>query len=209
MIAHSANAGRLRTRAAVFACVALAALVIDQVTKVLALSFLSATDPVRIIPGLLSLRLVRNPGASLGMGSSATWLISLFALVASCALAWLALRSVSMRWTVLLSLAFSGAVGNLIDRIVYADGFLNGKVVDFLDYGWSVGNVADVFLVAAGVGIVLLIACNEPFSAGDLADRGARRDGRDAAAQEDASGDPARDGSREGSDAHEEGHAQR
>ena len=53
------------------------------------------------------------------------------------------------RWRFLSRL--QGALGNLIDRVMYADGFLDGKVVDFLNYGWSVGNVADIYLVVAGV----------------------------------------------------------
>ena len=69
-----------------------------------------------------------------------------------------------MVWTVALALAFSGAVGNLIDRVIHAEGLLDGKVVDFLDYGWSVGNVADVYLVVAGIGIALLIIANVPLT---------------------------------------------
>ena len=41
---------------------------------------------------------------------------------------------------------------------------MNGKVVDFIDYGWSVGNVADIFLTVAGVAIVAMILVNVPFS---------------------------------------------
>ncbi|MBT1171665.1 MULTISPECIES: signal peptidase II [Bifidobacterium] len=160
--------GRLRTRAAVFACVAAVALIIDQLTKAWAMAALSAGQTIRIIPGLLSLTLVRNPGASLGMGSGATWVISLLAVVACVALVVFGVRTVSMKWTVTLSFAFAGAFGNLIDRVMYADGFLNGKVVDFLNYGWSVGNVADIYLVVAGVVLVLLILKGEPFSAKDL-----------------------------------------
>ena len=69
-----------------------------------------------------------------------------------------------MKWTVLFAFAFAGAFGNLIDRVIYAEGFLNGKVVDFIDYGWSVGNVADIFLTVAGVAIVAMILVNVPFS---------------------------------------------
>ncbi|KAA8823848.1 signal peptidase II [Bifidobacterium reuteri] len=159
--------GRLRMRVAVFACVSAVALIVDQLTKAWALAALSSGQTIRVIPGLLSLTLVRNPGASLGMGSNATWIISLLAIVASCALLYFGVRSVSLKWTVSLSLAFAGAFGNLIDRVMYADGFLNGKVVDFLNYGWSVGNVADIYLVAAGVAIVVLILFNEPFSTAD------------------------------------------
>lgn len=160
--------GRLRTRVAVFACVAAAALIVDQLTKAWAMAALSNGQTIRVIPGLLSFTLVRNPGASLGLGSGATWAISLLAIVACVALAVLGVRTVSTKWTVALSFAFAGAFGNLIDRVMYADGFLNGKVIDFLNYGWSVGNVADIYLVVAGVVIVVLIAIGEPLTHGDL-----------------------------------------
>ncbi|MEE1296307.1 MAG: signal peptidase II [Bifidobacterium sp.] len=157
------SAGRPRRRVAVFACIVIVALAVDQLAKYLAQTLLKAHESIQVIPGLLSLTLVRNPGASLGMGSSRTWLISLLACVACVVLLWLAWRTDSMWWTVMFALAFTGALGNLIDRVVYADGFLSGKVVDFLDYGWSVGNIADIYLMVAGIGIVLLIICNVPF----------------------------------------------
>ena len=77
---------RLRDRVAVFACIAIAAIAIDQLTKMWALSALADGRTIRVIPGLLSLTLVRNPGASLGMGSGMTWLISLLAMAACVAL---------------------------------------------------------------------------------------------------------------------------
>ncbi len=160
--------GRLRTRVAVFACVAAAALIVDQLTKAWAMAALSNGQTIRVIPGLLSFTLVRNPGASLGMGSGATWVISLLAVVTCVALAVAGVRTVSMKWSVAISFAFAGALGNLIDRVMYADGFLDGKVVDFLNYGWSVGNVADIYLVVAGVVLVILILMGEPFSHKDL-----------------------------------------
>ena len=94
--------------------------------------------------------------------------ISLLALAACVLLCVAAIRTISMAWTIVLSVAFSGALGNLIDRVAYADGFLNGKVVDFLNYGWSVGNVADIFLVGAGVAVVVLLMMGVPFSRSDL-----------------------------------------
>lgn len=159
--------GRPRTRVAVFACVSAIALVVDQVSKIWAQHALSDGRTVEIVPHLLSLTLVRNPGASLGFGASMTWMIALLAIVACIALAVMAVRTVSMRWTLMLSLAFAGALGNLVDRVVYADGFLNGKVVDFLNYGWSVGNVADIWLMLAGIGIVILIIAGTPFGRED------------------------------------------
>ena len=149
---------------AVFVALAAVAIALDQVTKALALARLG--NGVRVaLPGpLRGLRLVRNPGASLGLGSGSTWVISLIALAACVLIIVLALRTTSMVWILVLSLAFSGAAGNLIDRVAYASGFLDGAVVDFLDYGWSVGNVADVYLTLAGVAVVVLIVCNVRFN---------------------------------------------
>ena len=168
--------GRPRARVAVFACVSVVALALDQLTKLWALGALGDGRTIRLVPGLLSLTLVRNPGASLGFGSGSTWMISLLALVACAALAVLAVRTVSAKWSLAFAFAFAGALGNLIDRVVYADGFLNGRVVDFLNYGWSVGNVADVYLVVAGVAIAVMILRNEPFSRKDLQDSQPKED---------------------------------
>lgn len=179
------SARRLRMRVAVFACVTVVALGIDQVTKALALAKLSTLDSVPVIPGILSLRLLRNPGASLGLASGYTWVISLVAIVACLAMIVMVIRTSSMVWTLLLALAFSGAMGNLIDRVVYAQGFLDGKVVDFLDYGWSVGNVADIILMVAGVGIVLALFKGIPF--GDEA-AAPHEGGQEAAVAEQAVG---------------------
>lgn len=150
--------GRLRLRVAVFVLITAILLFIDQFTKACAMTRLGDGKTITIIPQLLRLRLVRNPGASLGLGSNATWVISLIAIAACIAIVVGVVRTLSPAWIVVLSLAFAGAAGNLIDRVMYADGFLNGKVVDFLDYGWSIGNVADIYLVCAGVLAIVLIA---------------------------------------------------
>ena len=148
---------RLRDRVAVFACIAIAAIAIDQLTKMWALSALADGRTIRVIPGLLSLTLVRNPGASLGMGSGMTWLISLLAMAACVALVVLCRPHHFHEMDGAVRLRLRRSVRQLIDRVIYAEGFLNGKVVDFLNYGWSIGNVADIFLMLAGVAAVLLL----------------------------------------------------
>lgn len=154
--------GRPRIRVAVFVCLAALALALDRITKIWALGALADARTIRIIPGLLSLTLIHNPGASLGFGSSMTWLISVLAIAAAVVLVGLVWRTDSMWWTMAFALAFAGAVGNLIDRIIYAHGLLDGRVVDFLNYGWSIGNVADIWLAIAGIAIVLLVMAGEP-----------------------------------------------
>ncbi len=153
---------RLRNRAAVFALIAFIGVVLDLVTKVWALAALSGGKNIEILPHLLSFTLVRNPGASFGLGSSFTWVISVLACAACGAMTAVIKHTKSLYWTIALALAFAGAFGNLIDRAQYAQGFLNGKVVDFINYGWSVGNVADIELMFAGIAVICLILIGIP-----------------------------------------------
>lgn len=154
---------RLRIRAAVFALVVIIGLVIDRVTKLWAFHGLASGKHIQLIHNVLSLSLVRNPGASFGLGSSATCGISILAIVACIAMLVAIRRTSSLQWTLALSFAFAGAFGNLIDRAMYAEHFLDGKVIDFINYGWSVGNVADIILAIAGVWFVILVIFEFPF----------------------------------------------
>lgn len=151
---------------AVFVCVAAVAVLVDQLSKLCALSSLSDGRSLTVVDGVLSFTLVRNPGASLGFGSGFTWVFSLLAVVVCIVLVVLAARTTSYAWVLAMAVAFAGAFGNLVDRVAYADGFLDGKVVDFIDYGWSVGNVADIYLVVVGVAIVLMLVFDVPFGGG-------------------------------------------
>ena len=101
-----------------------------------------------------------------------TAVISAAALCACAALIIAGIRSDSPAWSCVLGLALAGAGGNAIDRIVYADGFMDGKVVDFINYGWSVGNLADVFLTFAAVGFVILIFKGIPLRSRKAAAKG-------------------------------------
>ena len=57
-------------------------------------------------------------------------------------------------WAVGLGLLLAGAIGNLCDRIFREPAPFRGHVVDFIDYGVFVGNVADIALTFAAVVIV-------------------------------------------------------
>ena len=62
-------------------------------------------------------------------------------------------------WMVaVLGLILGGAIGNVIDRVVRdGDGFLRGRVIDFIDFQWwPVFNVADIAIVVGGVLLVTL-----------------------------------------------------
>jgi len=143
-----------RTYVRLFAGVALIAFALDQVTKVWAAAELQGRDPVEIIPGVLSLSFLRNPGAALSTGAGFTLVLSLVAIGVSIGVIRVASRLRDKGWAVGLGLLLAGALGNLSDRIFREPSPLKGHVVDFIDYGVFVGNVADIALTVAAVIIV-------------------------------------------------------
>ena len=138
---------------------ALVVLVLDQITKLLALERLALGVPVHVVDGFFSLTLVMNPGLAFGMLSSTPtawrWTVAVLSIGALAVLAMVGVRLLPTGgWTtrVALGFIFGGAVGNLIDR------GRSGAVVDFLDfywrgYHWPAFNVADS---AISVGVALL-----------------------------------------------------
>lgn len=136
--------------------VAAAVVAVDQITKAVAVATLIGRDPVSLLGGLLTLRLVRNPGAAFGLAEGATVVLSLIAAGVAVVVVRLAARLASRPWAISLGLLLGGAVGNLVDRLVRSPGPLRGHVVDFLELPrWPVFNVADSAIVIAGVTLVL------------------------------------------------------
>ena len=139
--------------------VGLGVLVLDQATKLLALSRLAPGVPVSVVDGVLALTLVMNPGLAFGVLGAVPpgwrWVVPLLSLAALCALALLTFRLLpGGGWLAALALGliFGGAIGNLIDRWRFE------AVVDFIDvywrvYHWPAFNVADS---AISVGVALL-----------------------------------------------------
>jgi signal peptidase II len=150
-------AQRRRLRLA-FAVIALAGLVLDVVTKVVAVARLEPMVPVPVIGDLLTLRLIRNPGAAFSSGEGFTFV---FALAAAAVLLFVTTRLVPRLghpgWAVALGLLSAGVAGNLADRLFRAPGVLRGHVVDFLQLPhWPIFNVADMCITSAAVLIMVL-----------------------------------------------------
>ncbi|MEZ5176232.1 MAG: signal peptidase II [Acidimicrobiia bacterium] len=131
--------------------------VIDQVTKALAISALS-DGPIALIDGFLQLRLTRNTGAAFSMFSGGGPILAIVAAGVVIAIL-VVLRDASRRWeAVALGMVLGGSVGNLIDRIVRGAGFFDGAVIDFIDFSFfATFNVADM-AITIGVGLLLLVS---------------------------------------------------
>lgn len=135
--------------------IAVAVLLLDQVSKQAALGQLALHEPVALTP-FLNLTLVYNKGAAFGfLSSAAGWQNAFFivvALIACGAILYLLRQTRDRPLAVALMLVLGGAIGNLVDRLIY------GYVVDFIDvyfqsWHWPAFNVADS---AITVGAILI-----------------------------------------------------
>lgn len=138
--------------------IALALVVADQVTKIAADWALVPYRPVELV-SVLNLTLSYNTGAAFSLLADQAgwqrWLLSGLALAVSGYLIWwLAGLRAGTPWHLSgLSAILGGAVGNLVDRLVY------GYVIDFVDFHYGdwhypAFNLADS---AISVGVVLVI----------------------------------------------------
>lgn len=141
-----------------FLWIAPGVIIIDQITKFAALKWLAFQPPVELLP-FFNLVLVFNSGAAFGfLNDSGGWQNGFFVGVAIivCVVIIGMLKRLdpnSVQAAIAMSLIVGGALGNVIDRLLY------GYVIDFLDFyyqtwHWPAFNVADS---AITVGAVLLI----------------------------------------------------
>ncbi len=138
--------------------ISLSVVIVDQLTKQLADNLLVYQRPLPIIP-FFNLTLTYNQGAAFSFladaGGWQRWFFLVLSLIISLGLiVWLIrLGAYEKRLAAGLSLILGGAVGNLIDRVVY------GYVIDFIDvyyahWHWPAFNIADS---AITIGAILLI----------------------------------------------------
>ena len=110
--------------------------------------------------------MVWNRGVSYGLFQAGSFagmaVLSLFSLAAVAALSWWLIKAERLSLGVGLGLVIGGALGNVIDRILY------GAVADFFHFyafghDWYVFNVADA-AITVGVVVLLLDAFIRPES---------------------------------------------
>lgn len=143
--------------------IAMAAILLDRITKIVIERTLPANDAITVIPGFFQITHVHNRGAAFGLFADSTseWRTALLVGFSSLALwvvAYLLWKSDHALPTTAigLSLILGGAIGNLWDRVV------SGQVTDFLHFYigshvWPDFNVADSCIVAGAVLLMLEI----------------------------------------------------
>ena len=136
----------------VFGCV------VDQITKALAVAYLSDGHTVEVVSDIFRLQLHRNPGAAFSTGTSLTIVFSTLAIIVLLVVSWLVIPKVGCKsWAIAIGMATAGVAGNLIDRLTRYPGPMKGHVIDFLALKhFAVFNIADMMLTAAAIMIAFL-----------------------------------------------------
>lgn len=164
----------------IYFLIAFLLILLDQITKITIKGFnlfgyehkgFYLGESVPVIGETVTFTFVENPGAAFGLEfGAAKILLSIFSVVAGFGLAWYLWKLEGYNnWARTgIMLIFSGAVGNMIDRVFYGviyqeSPLFYGKVVDFIRvdipdiFGmthWPVFNVADS---CVSIGVVILL----------------------------------------------------
>ncbi len=148
-----------------FILIALAVVILDQITKAVITHYLILHQSIEVTRGLFNITYIRNPGAAFGLfrGISEIFRTIFLTGISITALAviifvYRTIKDSASR--IAFSLIAGGAAGNLIDRIRF------GEVIDFLDvyvgrYHWPAFNVADSAITAGVLLAVLFLHKNK------------------------------------------------
>jgi signal peptidase II len=125
---------------------------LDQLTKALAVAYLPPETSRPVFPNVFHLTLVENQGIAFGLFQGYEELLFVLITASIAVLILIGLRSDDLRVRIQMAygLILGGAIGNWIDRLRV------GAVIDFLDFRiWPVFNLADT-AITVGVGLFLL-----------------------------------------------------
>ena len=133
-------------------------IIFDRVTKLFFAHLLSYGESLPVIKRVFHITMVHNTGIAFGLFKDQG---AVFIIIPIIAIGLLGFNiyyykknneALSQTYIVAFSLILGGAIGNLIDRIVY------GYVIDFLDFRiWPVFNVADSAITIGA--IIIGIKC--------------------------------------------------
>ncbi|HAR6084957.1 TPA: lipoprotein signal peptidase [Staphylococcus pseudintermedius] len=127
----------------------------DQLTKFIIGTQMTLGESFAVVPKFLYITSHRNNGAAWGILSGKMTFFYIITIIVLIALIVFYIKEAknNMLMQIAISLLFSGALGNFIDRVS------SGEVVDFIDtvifgYDFPIFNIADASLT---IGVVLLI----------------------------------------------------
>ena len=145
---------------------AVAGLAIDQAHKAWMLGPFAIQEKGRVaVAPYLDLVMVWNRGVSYGLFTQSSefgrWLLVVFGILGVGLFSWWLFTTHRLLTTLSLGLVIGGAASNVIDRL------LHGAVADFFlfhlgGFEWYVFNLADAWIVAGVIGLLLAWATERP-----------------------------------------------
>ena len=148
---------------------ALIVFVIDQALKIFVVWWLNLAErgEIDVIPPLLNFRMAWNRGVNFGLlagdADVLRWgLIAVALAISVWVWIWVRRDAPSVRTQVLAGLLIGGALGNVVDRVLY------GAVADFLNMSCCgienpfAFNVADISIFVGALGLVIFAGKDKP-----------------------------------------------
>jgi signal peptidase II len=136
-------------------------ILLDQLVKIIIKLTLPLYESKVVLGDLILLTHVQNTGAafSIGLGNPVLnrYFFIIMTIIALCFVVYLIYRSVTNLQRIGLCMIIGGAIGNLIDRVLfgYVTDYLDMDFPDFIMQRWPVFNVADSSIVIA-MGLLIL-----------------------------------------------------
>ncbi len=136
-----------------FLLISFVILILDQWTKALISSSMYLGESRRIIGEVIHFTYIRNPNSVFGLHFGGPAISTLLTIVAFLFVVYLFVVAKNPLFLTAISFIIGGALGNLVDRILYME------VVDFIEVGverfhWPTFNLADSFVT---IGIILVV----------------------------------------------------
>lgn len=133
-------------------------IVIDQMTKLMAIHELMNQQPFVILDGIFELHYLENRGAAFGILQGKKVFFIIFTILVLAFIAYIYLKRIpdEKKFRLLdgiCILFFAGALGNFIDRVFrnYVVDFFYFKLIDF-----PIFNVADIYVTVAAFAMIIL-----------------------------------------------------
>ena len=143
-------------KASVITSIALMCILLDQISKMIAINNLVENSSKEVIKNFFAWTLCFNTGGAWSIFSNNTMILTVISIIALALIIFTLVKSKNKFYTISATFFMGGLIGNLIDRIV------KGKVTDFIDfkifgYDFPVFNIADIFIVLGGIFIAISI----------------------------------------------------
>ncbi len=142
----------------ILALTAIFTFALDQASKWLVVQWLDLINrgEIEVLPPFVQFRMAWNTGINFGLFATSQWVLIAIALaISGWVLWWIGREKPGRMGQISAGLLVGGALGNVIDRIVY------GAVADFLNMSCCgienpyAFNVADIAIFAGAIGLVL------------------------------------------------------